>query len=275
MLRTRLLSAFVMMPLVIYGVLFLDPTWFGLAVTVLMCIAGWEWSRLMGLVKTSSRALYTFCIFIVLCIAPMALLKPFLILSLLAWLLIFSAELTYPEHRHIWRSSVFVGALGFFVLVPVWMALISFVFPDGYSMTLRSLLLYILVLVWGADSAAYFAGKSFGKHKLCPSLSPGKTIEGVIGALICTFILVIMAGLLFHVQGHDWIRWILFSVSSAMISVIGDLGVSLFKRQQNLKDTGNLIPGHGGILDRIDGLLPAIAYFVFFCQLLNLRVSLI
>ncbi len=115
-------------------------------------------------------------------------------------------------------------------------------------------LLVIISTIWIADSAAYFAGKNFGKHKLAPTISPGKTWEGVVGALIAVSIFAL---LICYVKGlNDWLilpgLWVITA-----LGIYGDLFESMFKRQANLKDSGDLLPGHGGILDRIDGVIPA------------------
>ena len=120
-------------------------------------------------------------------------------------------------------------------------------------------LMFALFLVWAADVGAYFAGKGFGKHKLAPEVSPGKTWEGVAGGVALSLLIVGIAGTwLFHLQGRAWIPFGLMCVAIVLISIVGDLGESLLKRQAGAKDSGTLLPGHGGLLDRIDSLLAAL-----------------
>ena len=150
--------------------------------------------------------------------------------------------------------------IGFLVVVPLSLALIVVKSANAW------LLLTLMAAIWVADSAAYFAGKQFGQRKLAPSISPGKTWEGVFGALIGV---TLLAAILY---GNDWLSnvpvfpllWIV-----AVLGVIGDLFESLIKRQFNKKDSGNTLPGHGGILDRIDGLLPSLPIAVLVIYLFN------
>ena len=144
-----------------------------------------------------------------------------------------------------------MAALGFLLIASLWLALICAKGADPL------LLLILLATIWIADSAAYFAGKNFGKHKLAPHISPGKTWEGVFGALIAVtifgVILYLNEGLGFHKILVFPALWIITS-----LGVVGDLFESLMKRQANLKDSGQLLPGHGGILDRVDGIIPSL-----------------
>ena len=127
-------------------------------------------------------------------------------------------------------------------------------------------LLYLLCLIWGADTGAYFAGKAFGTHKLIPYVSPGKTLEGVLGALFTTAIIATIG--LFQLNITAYLAWYLISFMIAIVSIFGDLLISMFKRHVGVKDTGTLLPGHGGILDRIDSLLSASVFFYSFMKLL-------
>lgn len=120
-------------------------------------------------------------------------------------------------------------------------------------------LLFAFVLVWAADVGAYFVGRAFGKHKLAPRVSPGKTWEGVLGGLALALAVAGAAGTwLFRLEGGAWLPFLLLSVAVVLLSIVGDLGESLLKRQVGAKDSGTLLPGHGGMLDRIDSLLAAL-----------------
>jgi phosphatidate cytidylyltransferase len=125
-----------------------------------------------------------------------------------------------------------------------------------------SLLLFLFLIVWMADTAAYFAGKRFGKNKLAEQLSPGKTREGLLGAVIGTFILSLAGVWWFELNIMQSVYFVLLCVLTALISVVGDLFESLLKRNAGAKDSGSLIPGHGGVLDRIDSILAAAPGFV-------------
>jgi len=119
-------------------------------------------------------------------------------------------------------------------------------------------------MVWVADIGAYVVGKLFGKHKLCPKVSPGKTWEGLLGAVLLSQGVIALGGMYFQVSiGKAW-QWWGGSMFVVLISVFGDLTLSMLKRNKGMKDSGQLLPGHGGILDRIDGLLPAATFFAYF-----------
>lgn len=124
-------------------------------------------------------------------------------------------------------------------------------------------LMYLFALVWAADTGAYFTGKAFGKHKLIPDVSPNKTIEGLVGGLVLAALII--AGVAYYRQLTDLhlVGFVLLSMVTVLASVLGDLFESLLKREANIKDSGTLLPGHGGVLDRIDSILAAAPIFAF------------
>lgn len=126
------------------------------------------------------------------------------------------------------------------------------------------LVLLVCLLVWAADSGAYFAGKSFGKRKMSPAVSPNKTIEGLIGGVITAIIIGWGAASAFNIQFESTSSMLGIFIATIIISVLGDLVESMFKRASGIKDSGTIIPGHGGILDRIDSLTAAFPVFAFF-----------
>jgi phosphatidate cytidylyltransferase len=164
----------------------------------------------------------------------------------LFWLLIVPIWL---KTRCVISNKWAMAALGLALIVPLWLALICAKSADPW------LLLALLSTIWIADSAAYFAGKNFGKHKLAPNISPGKTWEGVWGALIgvTLFAAILLFGFDFYNAAIFPLLWVV-----TIFGVIGDLFESMMKRQANIKDSGDLLPGHGGILDRIDGIIPSL-----------------
>jgi phosphatidate cytidylyltransferase len=186
---------------------------------------------------------------------------------------------SHAEYHGLIRVSL-LGAASFFwiIIAPIWLIrnaafkssailmLLGWVLLMSTCLALHGLrdispwlLLGIILTVSIADSAAYFAGKRFGRHKLAPAVSPGKTWEGVWGAMLAV---AVYGGVLCYTQGYSY--WLIISLwMLVVLSVIGDLTESLMKRKAGIKDSGNLLPGHGGILDRIDGLLPTLSVTLF------------
>jgi phosphatidate cytidylyltransferase len=158
-----------------------------------------------------------------------------------------------------------MAMLGLSLLIATWVALI------GLQNISHWLLLGVLATVWVADSAAYFAGKRFGRHKLAPEISPGKTWEGVAGAILAATLYGLL--LCYYIHLSHWIIVGLWLI--VILSVMGDLFESLLKRQAGVKDSSHLLPGHGGVLDRIDGListLPIVLFYIYFPLFSNLQL---
>lgn len=147
-------------------------------------------------------------------------------------------------------------------LAPAWLALVRL--ADGQ----RPLLWLCLALVWAADSAAYLVGRTFGKRKLCPQVSPGKTLEGLFGGLVGAALVGLVAGYAFGLEGLHIAALIGLTTACAVLSIVGDLAESLFKRRAGVKDSSHVLPGHGGVLDRIDALIAAAPLFALTAPLL-------
>jgi phosphatidate cytidylyltransferase len=174
------------------------------------------------------------------------------------------------ELEHAWQGVFAIGAAFWLLLVPLWlwrgvpgtrtlaMAGVLVLVPAGLSMAVLSptQLLAVLVLIWIADSAAYFVGRAFGRHKLAPSISPGKTWEGAAGGAAGAMAWAIILATL--TQGISWVPFLAAAALLAVISIAGDLFESAVKRKAGVKDSGTLLPGHGGILDRIDSAAAAL-----------------
>ena len=158
-----------------------------------------------------------------------------------------------------------MATLGLLLLFATWVAL------NGLQQISPWLLLAVLATVWLADSAAYFAGKRFGRHKLAPEISPGKTWEGVAGAILASTLYGLALCYFLHIS-----RWLIVGLwLIVVLSIMGDLFESLLKRQAGKKDSSHLLPGHGGVLDRIDGListLPLVLFYIYFPVFANLQL---
>lgn len=256
MLKQRVLTAIVLLPLVA-GLILFAPAWVVLALLALgLGAAALEWAQLAQLRSLAGRAVF------VLSAAVLALaiwwvgsresaLGAIYGLSLAWWLLVLVMLFRRPL---LGRGGVILA--GMLTLVPAWVAA-----ADLYSDQARGgqWLLFVFVLVWAADVGAYFVGRAFGRHKLAPAVSPGKTWEGVAGGLLAVAAVSVVAAFWFT---RPLLELLVLGLAAAAVSVVGDLLESLIKRQAGRKDSGTLLPGHGGMLDRVDSLLAALPVFV-------------
>ena len=262
MLKKRLITAAILLPLVILGILFLPAFYFMLASGLVFLAAAWEWTALAGFTSTKGRILGLLGISLLVSIIWLLkdsrlFLDNLFFIPFVIWLLAFVMVVIYPKGSRLYGSKGVSTVIGASILLLGFASILFLKVISPY------LLLYPMILVWVADSGAFFAGRRFGKHKLAPQVSPGKTWEGVVGALLLSFCL---AALAFYIAKHhipiSFSAWILLSLITVLFSIVGDLFESLFKRLRNLKDSGTLLPGHGGVLDRIDSLLAALPIFL-------------
>ena len=257
MLKQRFITGIILAPLVIAGFVLLDSLWFAVMVGAIVTLAAWEWARLAGITAQVGRVAYAGLVALLLIGLYLASWPPYLLwLSLLWWLLALVLVLQYPEGRAL-RAGLLPLAYGLAVLLPAWAGLGWLRAQNGGLW----LLLAAVVMVWAADIGAYFAGKSLGKRKLMPRVSPGKTLEGLLGGVLLTQLLAVGAMFYLNWSASSILAGMLGTLLVVLFSVVGDLTESLFKREQGLKDSSNLLPGHGGIMDRIDSLTAAIPLF--------------
>jgi phosphatidate cytidylyltransferase len=253
-LKKRILTASILIPLALFG-LFYPPPWiFFLITTFITFAAAWEWSGLMGLKKTASRWLYLI-FFILLCSALMQVSITFILISgFVWWWIALLLIILYPRGSGTWgQSRICRGVMGVLTLVPCWAAM-NYIRDQPAGIYA---LLFLFALIWGADSAAYFVGKKWGKTKLAPQVSPGKSIQGVAGALVMGLLIGFIAIWLTEAPLSIWFWCLFISLMIVVFSIVGDLLESMLKRQAGVKDSGRLLPGHGGLLDRIDSLTAA------------------
>ena len=250
MLKLRVITSVI--ALVIIGVvLFVIPPQYAELVIGLLILAGaWEWSAFLELSSNLWRGFYTALVAVALWgvwYAPEHT-ASILLLGLGFWFFAFLFALRYP--LPIAKALRWIS--GLLVLVPLFAALLM-LFRLGVDY-----LLFTMFIVWAADAGAYFAGKQFGRVKLAPAISPGKTWEGVIGGLTLVAALAVGVGLW---RDLNIAVFLPFCLGVAALSVIGDLTVSMFKRTAGVKDSGTLFPGHGGVLDRVDSVAAAAPLF--------------
>lgn len=267
MLKQRVLTAIPLAALVIWGILTQAEDVIFYSLLVVMLVSGWEWARLSGLQNIALRAVYA------LLIAIGAYLSQLVIANNPQWItavLSFTAVFWFVAIYHMFSKgpqaanqslSVAKLVMGIITLIPPVLALML-IRSEG-----KEWLFYCLSIIWVADIGAYFSGKKFGKNKLAPKLSPGKTKEGMYGAVFATAVYSFLAALFFELQVIEIFMLLIIAALATFVSVAGDLFVSLLKREKALKDTGHILPGHGGILDRIDSVLPAAPFLALFLSL--------
>lgn len=254
-LKQRILAGAIMIPAVVLGLLFLSSQWFALVLAVIAAIGAWEWASLVA--YQSVRKI----VYVGVCLALFVFgwlyleqqhVRLLLLLASGYWVFVLVLLSFYQAH---WVGNYllhsFLSYSGYFVIFVGWLSMLTLHQQDP------RLLLFMFVLIWVADTAAYFAGKAFGKTQLAAELSPGKTREGLSGAVLGTGIFALCGAWWFELQPMQAVYFVILSVLSVLISVVGDLFESLLKRNAGKKDSGSIIPGHGGVLDRIDSLLAA------------------
>ncbi len=260
MLTKRLITAAILLPLVVFGTLLLNNMLFRTVLALVIAIAAWEYCSLISVKQPAFRLLYVFALIIMAFILALidSWLMPTIIVSSAWWLLNTYWVSCYPKFTNLWHENQGVRLLnGLFIFVPMFLALAAL---QKYN---SELILLLLALIWSADSGAYFAGKAFGSKKLCPRVSPGKTIEGMTGGIVAS--IVVMLGYLElyiePISTEQYLVYMALSVVISIVSVVGDLFESIHKRLANVKDSGALLPGHGGLFDRIDSLTSAAPVF--------------
>jgi phosphatidate cytidylyltransferase len=261
-LKQRVLTALLLVPPAVAAVLLLPTAWAGLALALVMLLAADEWARLAGLATPGARL--RLILGVLLGIGALGWLRhrgvdllPVFVLATLGWAGAALYLARAGEIRVDTQPAPAVAGAGFAVLAVTWGAL---VWLHGLAHG-PSLLLGLLVLIWAADTGAYFVGRRWGRRKLAPRVSPGKTWEGAYGAFAVG---LAWGGLLAWQFGGSPLHSLgLLGLCLATVaaSIVGDLQESLLKRRRGLKDSGSLLPGHGGVLDRIDSLTAAAPVF--------------
>lgn len=233
------------------------------ALLLINLIAGWEWARLSGIHQPILRALYALLI-----VAggyglywmqgqQASVFTVVMVFSVILWsLIIYHMSTRDPALASESFSSLKI-LFGFFTLLPPLLALL---YLHGQTQG-AYWMLYVVSMVWVADTGAYIAGKTFGKVKLVPKLSPGKTREGLYGAVLATSLYSLAAAVYFELTLIQTVMLLIISFFATLLSIAGDLFISLLKRERGVKDTGVILPGHGGVLDRIDSITSAAPFF--------------
>lgn len=270
MLGQRIITAFVLLLLVLAAIFWLPTPLLALLLAVIVLIGANEWVVLAGLKGAFEKVAFIGGVAVALYGAYLLVQSAaaafwFFLAATVWWLVVTLWIVRYRPEKDAVAGKLVKSVMGLLVLVPAWAALVV-LHRQGANGPL--LMLFTMSLTWVADSGAYFAGRRWGRVKLAPAISPGKTREGVYGAL---------AGIALWAALFSWyqpevagtLELVLFCLLVCVVSVVGDLFESLLKRQAGVKDSGSLLPGHGGVLDRIDSLTAVAPVFLFGLMLLG------
>ncbi len=265
-LRKRIITAAVLVVALLVTVLYL-PAWVTLAVVSAVVLLGaWEWSGFLRLPGAGLRAAYVGLIAVLMfaawsCTVTARGRMLLMGVTLLWWCIALLWIMLAPRRVATWSAA----SAGVLALVPAWLALVRL----RVDLTAGAQwVLYALILVWVADIGAFFSGRQFGRVALAPLVSPGKTWEGVLGAMLVGGVWALAGALWFHLPALIFLPLCLAVVG---FSIVGDLTESLLKRYAGLKDSGSVLPGHGGVMDRIDSITAAVP--VLFIGLMLLGVG--
>lgn len=263
MLKYRLLTAFLMGPLILWAIYAMPEKYFSLFALVLISLGAWEWSVFSGWVKPLQRVIFfvvNVSLYIAILFAQNNELNILIISTALLWWAICIPLLrAFPfKSNNFIHNQTVTTLIGFVLLLGTLVSMILIRNNPDYG---SAYVLYLILIIWFADSGAYFAGRALGKNKLIPNVSPGKTWEGVAGAFAVTFIVAVIAVNILEIPPSHSIIFILVTLVTVLYSIVGDLSESMFKRMANIKDSGHILPGHGGILDRIDSLMSGFPVF--------------
>jgi len=257
-LKTRIATAAVLIALLLAVVLWLPPLATLLALTAIVLVGAWEWSAFLRVPTAAMRWVYVLVVAAVLPLVWWLTLPPggtraVLSVAITWWIIALLWVIFAPRRAARWSAAL----AGLLALVPAWIALVRLRLdvPRGAQW-----MLFVLILVWVADIGAFFFGRRFGKKRLAPEVSPGKTWEGALGGLAVSALVAVAGSGWFGIAPAVFVPLCLIAVA---FSIVGDLTESLLKRFAGMKDSGSLFPGHGGVMDRIDSLTGAAPVLVF------------
>ena len=262
-LKQRVLTALFLLPLVLAAIFALPSAWFLILLAIILLGGSWEYRRLAGFPHAGGYLLVLLQAVILAALFSYrdswdSHILLYLSAACIAWLLMFiRLPLYHPDAKPDGSYRLISFGTAILSITTGWFAL-SWIRMQSEG---PWLILLLLLIVWAADTGAYFAGKRFGENKLAPHISPGKTKEGLLGGLIAAPLVALAAASMMPLANVDPGKVFMLSMVTALVSVGGDLMVSLHKRTSGIKDSSNLLPGHGGVLDRIDSLLAAAPFF--------------
>ncbi len=259
MLKQRLLTASILIPIVLLILIYANNWLLMGFVGLVVALLAWEWTTLVPIHQTAIKIGYIFVSLILSFVMPGMI--PYALWGvIILWVGITLIVVVYPRTLTIWGKSWLVAGLGW-VMLSLFASSFWCLYHNQHGL---ALMVYLLCLVWATDTGAYVAGKCWGRRKLIPNVSPGKTYEGSLGGLGAA---LCVAGVGFgYFQPLAMGMWFMQAIVLILLSMVGDLVISMLKRRCQVKDTGTLLPGHGGILDRLDSLIAVLPLSYYFFQ---------
>ena len=285
MLKERIITALIMIGVLLAALFFFSSQAFAFVLLGIAAVAAWEWADLSSLSSQVERVAYASVVVVIIAIlgnylnlvntsfmekvwlnvAASAHLRDLLGLGVLFWAFALLWVLSYPGSASIWGNKWLRAVMGLLVLVPSVTALL---YVNAQEQG-QAVFLYLIGIVSSADVGAYFVGRAYGNKKLAPNVSPGKSWAGFWGGAAAVAIFALIVGLFLDVLGLTYLQLVAVTVIAALASVLGDLLESMVKRHRGIKDSSQLLPGHGGVMDRIDSLSAAAPVFVLLAILLG------
>ncbi|WP_062060585.1 phosphatidate cytidylyltransferase [Cellvibrio sp. OA-2007] len=268
MLKQRVITALILAVIFLTALFGLPSGYFSFFIGAVLLIGAWEWANLSGLPAIWQRLVYSLVLLVLLVGTSLYLgfegeasprlnalaIRDVLIVGCGWWALALLLVQSYPSSSVLWGHKALRLMIGGLVLIPTWVALVYVRQQDNGAW----LVLLLMLVVAVADSGGYFAGRRFGRHKLASAVSPGKTWEGFAGGFLANCLLAVVLGQLLNMS---LLLMLVLIVPTSLVSVLGDLLESMVKRHAGAKDSGSILPGHGGILDRVDGITAAAPVF--------------
>lgn len=270
MFKQRVYTAVIIAGLFLSGVAFLSGAWGVSFLGAVWLLGAYEWcsfasvtNRFAKLAYTGVTALLMYALYLLVGDPLLGynedILKPFLMTAVVCWAVMLLWVQSYPSSAVLWRSAPMVLLAGWVVVIPAWLSMAVLQAESAYG----SILIFVLLIAVANDTGAYAVGKNFGKRKLAEKVSPKKTWEGLFGGVVFAIIIALVIAYAAGFEGQQFQAWMRASLAAIVAAIVGDLVESMFKREAGVKDSGVLLPGHGGFLDRLDSLSAAYPAFAF------------
>lgn len=260
MLKQRIITALILAPLMLLGIITLPVQEFSIFMGIIILLGAREWARLSNITDKVPMILFVLAIGLGCYLSRELIPRHVFSVAVIWWFVVFTIVKNYPESGQWIKNSYVRLVMGALTLIPAWLAFVSLKQRnDGVE-----LIGLLFAIIWAADIGAFFSGKRFGRIKLLERVSPNKTLEGLVGGLLCAVLMVSIISLWGEVSFIQSVSLLMLTIMTALVSVLGDLWESVLKRESGMKDSGTLLPGHGGVLDRIDSVLAAAPFFAMY-----------